>query len=267
MGILASVLASSAPVPQDPPRLRCKITNKRAFAALDYRSHGSARVEFRGTTLAFQAFGEARVIAQRGMIRINVHFDDLSPAADVGRDCLTYVLWAVSPEGQARNLGEVVLNGRESRLKVTTSLQVFGMMLTAEPYFAVSIPSDRVVAENVFQRDPFGSTMPIEANVALLHGDYFKAGLRHVNIDSKIPLALYQARNAVQIAKSAGAERYSPDSLAKSENALQQAERYQLRRDDNRKLVITSARKAVQAAEDARVVAWQRSAEEPALTH
>ena len=95
-------------------------------------------------------------------------------------------------------------------MKVTTSLPTFGMMLTAEPYFAVSMPSDRVVAENVFRRDSVGSTMPIDAKCELLHGDYTKAGIQHLNINSKIPLDVYQARNVVQIAKSAGADRYSP---------------------------------------------------------
>ena len=270
VGLLASALASiapSAPASQNPPQPRYKITIDRTFAAVNYRSHGSARVDFRGTTLAFQAVGEARVIGQRGAIRIDVHFDKLSPASDIGPECLTYVLWAISPEGRVRNLGEVVLKGREGRLTVTTSLQTFAMMLTAEPYFAVSMPSDLVVAQNVFRRDSLGSQIPIEAKCELLHGDYTKADLQHVNINSKIPLDLYQARNAVQIAKSAGADRYSPDSLAKSKNALQKAERYQSRKDDNRRLVIATARKAVRAAEDARVIAGRRSAEELALTH
>jgi len=208
--------------------------------------------------------GEARVTSRRGAIWIDAHFESLAPASDLGPEFLTYVLWAISPEGRARNLGEVVLKDRESRLKVSTSLQSFGMMLTAEPYFAVSIPSEVVVMENALRRDTQGSTVPIDAKFELLQrGDYTKAGLQQFNISPKVPLDLYQARNAVQIAKSAGADRYSADSLVKSTNALQKAESYESH--DNRRLVISSAREAVQAAEDARVIAVRRAEEEFAL--
>lgn len=269
LGFLATVVAPllcSAPVPQGQAEPLYRITIERTIPAVNYRPNGSTRIDFRGTALAFQAAGDARVRVQRGATRIEAHFDKLPPASDFGPEFLTYVLWAISPEGRARNLGEVVLDGRESRLKVTTSLQSFGMMLTAEPYFAVSIPSDLVVMENVLREDTLGSTTPIDAKFELLQrGDYAKAGLKHINISPKVPLDLYQARNAVQIAKSAGAERYSADSLVKSTNALQNAESYQARKG-NRKMVISFAREAVQAAEDARMIAGRRATEELART-
>ena len=264
----ASILAPlgfSAPAPQGPAAPLSRITIERTIPAVNYRPNSSTRVDLRGTALAFLAMGDARVTARRGAIWIDAHFESLFPASDLGPEFLTYVLWAISPEGRTRNLGEVVLKDRESRLKVSTSLQSFGLMLTAEPYFAVSMPSDVVVMENVLRRDTQGSRMPINAKFELLQrGDYTKAGLQHFNMSPKIPLDLYQARIAVQIAKSAGADRYSADSLVKSTNALQKAESYQSH--DNRRLVISSAREAVQAAEDARVIAVRRAEEELALT-
>jgi hypothetical protein len=228
----ASVVAPlgfAAPALQGQAKPLYKITIERTIPVVNYRPYSSTHVDLRGTTLAFQAMGDARVTSRRGAIWIDAHFESLSPASDLGPEFLTYVLWAVSPEGRAKNVGEVVLKNRESRLKVSTSLQSFGMLLTAEPYFAVSIPSDVVVMENVLRRDTLGSTMPINAKFELLQrGDYTKAGLQHFNMSPKVPLDLYQARNAVQIAKSAGADRYSADSFVKSTNALQKAERYQL---------------------------------------
>jgi len=262
---IVTPLGLSAPPPQGPAEPLYKITIKRTIPAVNYRPNSSTRIDLRGTALAFQAMGDARVASRRGTIWIDAHFESLAPASDLGPEFLTYVLWAISPEGRARNLGEVVLKDRESRLKVSTSLQSFGMMLTAEPYFAVSIPSEVVVMENVLRRDTQSSTVPIDAKFELLQrGDYSKAGLQQFNIGPKAPLDLYQARNAVQIAKSAGADRYSADSLVKSTNALQKAEIYQSH--ENRRLVISSAREAVQAAEDARVIAVRRAEEQFALT-
>lgn len=260
----AASLAFSAPIPQEGPAPLYRITIERSIQAVSYRPNGSTNVDFKGTALAFESKGRANVATQRGVVRIEARFEKLPPASSFGPEFLTYVLWAISPEGRPRNMGEVVLKNQKGQLKATTSLQTFGMMLTAEPYFAVSVPSDVVVMENVVREDTLGATTPIDAKIELLQrGDYAKAGLQPVTVNPKVPLDLYQARNAVQVAKSAGAERYSADSLVKATRALQNAEGYQSRqKGDQRKLVVMTAREAVQAAEDARVIATRRAAEE-----
>ncbi len=255
-------LACGAPLPQEVAPLY-RITIERSIQAVNYRPNGSTNIDFKGTALAFESKGKADVSTQRGVVRIQAKFEDLPPATSFGPEFLTYVLWAISPEGRARNLGELVLKNQHGELKTTTSLQAFGMMLTAEPYYAVTIPSDVVVMENVVRRDTLGSTTSVDAKFELLQrGDYAKAGLQQMAMNPDVPLDLYQARNAVQIAKSAKAERYSADSLIKATKALQNAEGYQSRKKRDRKLVVMSAREAVQGAEDARVIATRRAGEE-----
>jgi len=251
----------AAPPPQGQPTPLYRITIERTVQAVNYRPTGATYIDFQGTPLAPGPKGIARVSTERGAVKIDAKFENLSPPATFGPEFLTYVLWAITPEGRARNLGEIVLNGHKSQAKVTTSLQAFGMIITAEPYFAVSVPSDVVVVENVLRKNTRGSTATIDAKSEFLQrGDYEKAGLRPTTLNPKVPLDLYQARNAVQVAKSAEAEQYSADSLAKAETALLNAESFQSKGE--RKLVITFARQAVQAAEDARLIATQRSAEE-----
>ncbi len=111
--------------------------------------------------------------ASRGYIEIEVEFDNLQPATKNGAEYLTYVLWAITPEGRTANLGEVLLNGTKSKLDVTTELQVFGLVVTAEPYFAVTQPSDLVVMENVVRADTKGKIEEIDAKYELLQrGQY-----------------------------------------------------------------------------------------------
>src|SRR5690606_17412939 len=118
--------------------------------AINYRPRrGNTRVDFTGTDLMPRAGGRAEVSGQEGIIKIEVRLDDLDPPSRFGPEYLTYVLWAVTPEGRATNLGEVQFDGRgRASLDVTTELQAFGLILTAEPYFAVTEPSDVVVMEN-----------------------------------------------------------------------------------------------------------------------
>jgi hypothetical protein len=126
----------------------------RTTPAINYRHRGGATtIDFRGTPLLPKARGEAKVESKQGYIEIEVEFDNLVPATKFGREYLTYVMWAITPEGRATNLGEVLLNEDESKLNVTTELQTFGLVVTAEPYFAVTQPSDVVVMENVVRSD------------------------------------------------------------------------------------------------------------------
>jgi outer membrane protein OmpA-like peptidoglycan-associated protein len=235
----------------------------RTTSAVNYRHRGGAtKVDFRGTPLMPEAYGEAKVESKQGYIEIEVEFDELSPASKYGPEYLTYVMWAITPEGRATNLGEVLLNGSESKLNVTTELQAFGLIVTAEPYFAVSQPSDVVVMENIIRDDTRGRVATIEAKYELLQrGAYLMASdprdLPSRKLDRKVPLELHEARNAVHFARVAGADEYASDSFAKASQLLAQAEQDQ-NRDRDRKTIVSLSREAAQAAEDARLIAIDR---------
>lgn len=228
---------------------------------VNYRDNSSTRIDFQGTALMSRAQGKAEIEAKHGRVAIKAEFEYLEPASTFGSAYLTYVLWAISPQGSPNNLGEVILDGSKSKLEVTTNLQNFAMIVTAEPYFGVSYPSEIVVLENVVRGDTKGSVSTVNARFDLLQrGVYDDMHLERYMSDSKVPLSLYEARNAVRIAKVQGAARYAPEAWSKAEDALQRAEDYQLRKQH--KAVATAARDAVQAAEDARNIAVKRQDEE-----
>ncbi|MCW5981159.1 MAG: OmpA family protein [Bryobacteraceae bacterium] len=233
--------------------------------AINYRHRsGSTRINFRGTTLLPRAEGLAKVESQRGYIEIEVEFKRLEPAIKFGAEYLTYVMWAITPEGRASNLGEVLVNkDGGSKLNVTTELQMFGMIVTAEPYFAVRSPSDLVVLENEVRRDTLGKIETINARFELLRRGQYQplANPLMLTLDPKVPLELYEARNAVQIARASGAPLYARDTFLKAERSLSQAEAY-LARKAGPKPVAMLAREAVQTAEDAREIAVRRQDEE-----
>ena len=208
-----------------------------------------------------RAEGKADIQAKGGRVAIRAEFDHLELPSTFGSAYLTYVLWAISPEGNPNNLGEVVLEGSKSKLAVTTNLQTFAMIVTAEPYFAVSFPSEVVVIENIVRGDTKGSVSTVDAKFELLkRGIYDDMRLERFTTDASAPLSLYEARNALRIAKAQGAAQYAPESWAKAEDAMRRAEDYQLRKEH--KAVPTAAREAVQDAEDARNVAVKRQEDE-----
>jgi outer membrane protein OmpA-like peptidoglycan-associated protein len=269
--LLATVLqAQTVQVQRSGDNPIYKITVKvveRSTTAVNYRHRGgSTRLDFRGTPLLPNAHGEVEVEGQKGYMQIKTELKDMQPAWRFGSEYLTYVLWAITPEGRPVNLGEVILNddGR-GVLDVTTDLQAFGMIVTAEPYFGVTQPSDVVVLENIIRPDTKGIIEQVNAKFELLQrGQYAvnvpPAELRPLPLEKKKPLDLYEAQNAVRIARWAGADKDAADSFAKAQNLLQQAETYQMR-DPGSKPVSTAARGAVQAAEDARLIALKRQDE------
>ena len=233
----------------------------RTVTTITYRAKTSTKVDFRGTALEPRAEGKAQVENKEGRTSIEAEFSKLDPALRLGPEYLTYVLWAISPEGRAVNLGEVILDGDNAKLKVTSRLQAFAMIVTAEPYYAVSIPSEMVVLENFAREDTKGKADYVDAKFELLkRGRYEEAGLKATAIDPKVPLELYQARNALQVAKWQEADRLAGDSFQKAATALAQAEDYSRRKQ--RKPAIATAREAAQLAEDARVIAEKRAEEE-----
>jgi outer membrane protein OmpA-like peptidoglycan-associated protein len=249
------------------PIYRVTVTS-RTVQAINYQHRsGATKIDFRGTELLPKAHGEAKVESKQGYIEIEVEFDNLQAANQQGSEYLTYVLWAITPEGRTANLGEILLNGTRSKLNVTTELQVFGLVVTAEPYFAVTRPSDLIVMENVVRADTKGKTEPIEAKYELLQrGQYQRlANPLALKVDQKLPLELYEARNAVQIARAVGADRFATETLQKAEKSLAQAEAYQTRKAGKKPVTMT-AREAVQTAEDSRAIAVKRQEDEALAT-
>jgi len=239
----------------------------RTTKAINYNHRsGPTEIDFRGTALMPEARGEAKVESKQGVIKINADMRKLQPPGQFGPEYLTYVLWAITPEGRATNVGEVVLNGDKSSLDATTELQSFGLIVTAEPYFAVTQPSDVVVMENFTRRDTTGTIEEIDAKYELLQRGQYSvnvnpAELKPWRMDKKVPLELYEARNAVQIARWTGAERYAPDTYQKAVIGLQNAEGYLVGKG-GKKPIGTVAREAVQMAEDARIITVKKIADE-----
>jgi outer membrane protein OmpA-like peptidoglycan-associated protein len=239
----------------------------RTTKAINYRHRsGSTPIDFRGTALMPDARGFAKVDSKQGVIKIDANMEHMAPASQFGPEYLTYVLWAITPEGRATNVGEILLDGDKSKINATTELQAFGLIITAEPYFAVTQPSDVVVMENFVRKDTTGTIEEIDAKYELLaRGQYTlnvaPADLKPVRFDRKTPLELLEARNAVQIARYAGADRYASDTFRKASIELQNGEGF-LSSRSSRKSIQTVAREAVQAAEDARIITVKKIADE-----
>ena len=239
----------------------------RTTKAINYHHRsGSTRIGFRGTALMPAARGEAKVESKQGVIKIDAQMERLDPATMFGPEYLTYVMWAITPEGRATNVGEVLLNGNKTKLDATTELQSFGLIVTAEPYFAVTQPSDVVVMENFVREDTTGTIEQVDAKYELLQrGQYTlnvnRADIKPLRLDRKVPLELYEARNAVQIARWTGAEQYAGETFQKAVQGLENAEGY-LQGKAGKKPIGTVAREAVQMAEDARIITVKKMEEE-----
>ncbi|HVH89164.1 MAG TPA: hypothetical protein VM912_20775, partial [Terriglobales bacterium] len=251
------------------PVFRVQVVS-RTIEAVNYRHlGGETKIGMLGTTLMPQAKGDAHVDSRHGRVVISAKFDKIGDPAQFGPEYLTYVMWAITPEGRAQNLGELPLKGDHAQLDVTTGLQTFGLIVTAEPYFAVTTPSDVVVMENKVLPDTKGQIEEVTAKYELLpRGQYTKTesaqGLKPLMGEDhehhKVPLGLLEARNALRLAQAAEADRYAADSLAKAQASLDRAEDYARRKQW--KPVETAARDAAQNAEDARVITLRRREQE-----
>ena len=239
----------------------------RTTKAINYHHRsGSTNIDFRGTALMIEARGQARVESKQGVIKIDAQMEKMQPATAYGPEYLTYVMWAITPEGRATNVGEVLLHDGKSKLNATTELQSFALIITAEPYFAVTQPSDVVVMENMVRTDTTGTIEQLDAKYELLQrGQYTlnvnRSEIHPVRLDRKVPLELYEARNAVQIARWTGADRYAADTFLKAVQGLENAEGY-LQGKGGKKPIGTVAREAVQMAEDARIITIKKMEEE-----
>jgi outer membrane protein OmpA-like peptidoglycan-associated protein len=250
------------------PTYRINVVS-RTTRAVSYRHRrGATKIDFQGTDLMPAAAGEAKVESKRGALEVEVEFSGLDKPTSFGNEYLTYVLWAISPEGRPVNIGEVLVgDNHRSKLDVTTDLQAFAMIVTAEPYYAVRRPSNVVVLENAIRPDTVGATEIVDAKFELIdRGGYIPTGYKFdpVILNAKLPLEFFEARNAVRIAQSAGAERYAAPSYEKAVNQMNEADEVATGRHQNKKTLIALSREVVQTAEDAREIAVKHIDEERA---
>ena len=244
---------------------------QRTTKAINYQyRNGPTTIDFVGTALLPKGHGEANVDSKKGRTEIDASFKNLPEPNRFGREYLTYVLWALTPEGGPRNIGEIVPGSSDkAHIRVTTDLQAFALIVTAEPYSAVRRPSDVVVLENQIRPDTIGKIEQVDAKYELLpRGEYTWSGPDTQPTTPRVSMRqyealseLYQAQNAVGIAKAAGADRYAPNTLAKAQELVASAERWQHNKA-NADRVVQDAREASQTAEDARMIAEQRQREE-----
>ncbi len=225
---------------------------------------GSTKVDLRGTERMPQANGEAKIEAKQGITNIEVTIKGLALPSTLGAEYLTYVLWVVTPEGRTGNTGEFLLNKNgDAKLSATTLAQTFSMIVTAEPYFAVHLPSETVVMETDTRKNQKGKLFPVSEYRLLKRSEYERPGnpLALAPDLQRVPLEMYEARNAVDIAKSHGAAKYAPEILSKAQSSLDMAES-DLAAKADKKQIISTARQTVQFSEDARILAAQRQQEE-----
>ena len=235
----------------------------RTVQAVNYRHRsGATDVDFAGTTLLPSADGKAKVRSKRGTLEVEAEFGNLQSPTTFGSEYLTYVLWAISPEGRAVNLGEVLVGDNDrSKLTATTDLQAFALIVTAEPYYAVRQPSNVVVLENVVRPDTKGTSEAVNAKYELMErGGYLPTGYKFdpVVLKADLPLEFYEARNALRIAQSEGAETYASTSYQHAVVLMNQADADATNRHIDRKPLIAVSREAVQTAEDAREIAVKK---------
>jgi outer membrane protein OmpA-like peptidoglycan-associated protein len=235
----------------------------RSVQAVNYKHRsGASKVNFAGTTLMPAANGQAKVESKKGYIEIEVEFGNLDKPTTFGNEYLTYILWAISPEGRAVNLGEVIVgDNHRSKLDVTTDLQAFALLVTAEPYYAVRQPSNVIVLENVVREDTKGATEAVNAKYELMErGGYLPTGYKFdpVVLNTKLPLEFFEARNALRIAQSEGAAQYAPDSYQHAVKLMDTADGYATSKHIDKKALISISREAVQTAEDSRAIAVKK---------
>jgi len=234
----------------------------RTVQAVNYQHRsGATKLDFAGTDLMPAARGEAKVNSRRGSIAIEAEFAGLEKPTSFGNEYLTYILWAISPEGRAANLGEVLVGGSKSKLSVTTDFQAFALIVTAEPYYAVRQPSNVVVLENVVRDDTKGRTEAVNAKYELMErGGYIPTGYKFdpVILNAKLPLEFFEARNALRIAQSEGAEMYASDSYRHAVKQMDEVDADATQRHMQRKPLIALSREEVQTAEDAREIAVKK---------
>jgi outer membrane protein OmpA-like peptidoglycan-associated protein len=267
---LAVSAQAQVPMPADStnssPTFQINVVSRTTRAVSYKHRSGATKIDFQGTDLMPAGMGEAKVESKRGALEIEAEFSGLANPTSFGSEYLTYVMWAVSPEGRPVNIGEILVgSNHRSKVDVTTDLQAFALIVTAEPYYAVRRPSNVVVLENVVRADTAGSTEAVDTKYELVgRGGYIPTGYKFdpVLLNAKLPLEFFEARNAVHIARSAGAEKYAATSYEKAVRQMNEADALAISKHDNKKSLISISRETVQTAEDAREIAMKHIEEE-----
>ncbi|HKM68313.1 MAG TPA: OmpA family protein [Candidatus Acidoferrum sp.] len=221
---------------------------------------GSTKINLTPTAAAGQASGEAKVEAKKNGTTIEAKVQGMPAATTLGPEFLTYVLWSVTPDGTAINLGELPISkDGQGKLNATAASQTFSLIVTAEPYYAVRIPSELVVLENERRKNTKGQVFPDTNYKLMFRSEYAKTGnpLALTPDLKNFPLDVYEARNAVEIAKDRGAEKYAPEVFSKAQAALQMMENAVTQKSDKNQ-ILSAARQTIQFAEDARGLSAQR---------
>jgi outer membrane protein OmpA-like peptidoglycan-associated protein len=258
-------LSAGTVVAQSQPAAPASTVTAKSVKAIGYQvGGGGTKVDLKGTELMAQANGEAEVEAKAGTTKIEVSIKGLAQPTTLGTEFMTYVLWAVSPDGRTINLGEILTNKNgEGKLSPTTQLQMFSLFVTAEPYFSVRLPSEMVILENETRKNTKGKIFVVNDYKLMKRSQYEKIGNPlALTLDLKnVPLEMYEARNAMEIAKSRRADKYAPEIFSKAEGSLKMAENSLASKAD-KKEIISTARQTVQFSEDARALSVQRQDEE-----
>lgn len=278
-GTAAAPAAASAPAPQSEPmstgaeagqpRPAALAGNpeaapvERTIRTLDYRLvRSGARIQFQGNSMHADTRGKARIRTRDGVSLIEARFEKLPAPSTFGEANLTYVLWAVSPEGMVRNLGELPVKHGRSRIRAVEQLPAFGLIVTAEPHYAVSRPSDAVVMENAVGKDTPSQVQAAQAKLELMpqsgYSRFLTAAATPVGETKGCPPEVLQARQSVRIAEGAGAGQYARDVLDKAQTYLAQAESTKARSRDR----LMTARAAAAAGEEARIAAAKARTDE-----
>ena len=241
----------------------------RSIKAIGYQvGGGGTTVDLKSAGLLPGASGEAKVEAKASVTTVEAKVRGLKIPTPLGPEFLAYVVWAVSPEGRAVNLGEIRPNDDgQGELRVTTQLQSFSLFVTAEPYASVRLPSEMLVLENDVRQGTKGRLFVVDDYKLMKRSQYQKRdNPLALTLDLKnVPLELYQARNAVEIAKSRGADKYAPEILSKAQGGLDLAENA-LARKASKKDIISLARQTTQSSEDARALTAERQEQERVAT-
>jgi len=264
--LLAVIILFSLPISgRTQPAVGAPLYNVTVLAgtiqAINYQYRGeSTRISFRGTVILPNAGGEAKVKSRQDAVTVDVRLWNLEPASKFGPEYMTYVLWAISPVGKTTNLGELIVKDGESRITAATPLQTFGLIVTAEPYFAVTQISSVVVLENVVTKETRGKVEQVKAQYELLpRGRYTlqrnPTDSPPTKIDKDISPYVYQARNAVRIARLAKADVYALNEFKTAQGLLRKVEQ---ENDKQKTTVVAMARQTIQQCEDARLIALKR---------
>ena len=265
--VVGSPARAQNPADAPPAVFKVEVVARTTKAINFHHRQGSTVVALEPSSWVPKAKGEVKVDSKTGATKVEAYVENLPPASSLSEGYLTYVLWAITPEGRAENMGELMLDGDHARLQAATELQTFGMIVTAEPYYAVTQPSDTVVLEGVVKSgSTTGTIMPIDARFELVsRGGYLqqlppgdRVRLREAR---NMPLDLMEARQAMAVAKAAGGQRHASETLQKAEVDLFNAESM-LKSGQDRKKIQTLARHVTQLAEDARLIAVRKTQEE-----